>query len=65
MAVGRYRIVFHVGGYFARLGVPLADPPFLDRVPVDEAQAGDIISLAGLTTAMVTVGTEPVPSASL
>ena len=39
MAVGRYRIVFHVGGYFARLGVPLADPPFLDRVPVEFAVA--------------------------
>lgn len=37
MAVGRYRIVFHVGEYFARLGVPLADPPFLDRVPVEFA----------------------------
>lgn len=37
MATGRYRIVFHVGEYFARLGVPLADPPFLDRVPVEFA----------------------------
>lgn len=37
MAVGRYRIVFHVGEYFARLGVPLASPPFLDRVPVEFA----------------------------
>ena len=37
MAVGRYRIVFHVGEYFARLGVPLANPPFLDRVPVELA----------------------------
>ena len=39
MAAGRYRIVFHVGEYFARLSVPLADPPFLDRVPVEFAVA--------------------------
>jgi 5-hydroxyisourate hydrolase len=39
MAAGRYRIVFHVGEYLARLGVPLADPPFLDRVPVEFAIA--------------------------
>lgn len=39
MAAGRYRLVFHVGEYFARLGVPLADPPFLDRVPVEFAVA--------------------------
>ena len=39
MQAGRYRIVFHVGEYFARLGVPLADPPFLDRVPVEFAIA--------------------------
>lgn len=39
MAAGRYRIVFHVGEHFARLGVPLADPPFLDRVPVEFAVA--------------------------
>ena len=37
MAVGRYRIVFHMGEYFVRLGVPLASPPFLDRVPVEFA----------------------------
>ncbi len=39
MAAGRYRIVFHVGEYFTRLGTPLADPPFLDRVPVEFAVA--------------------------
>ena len=39
MAAGRYRIVFHVGEHFARQGVPLADPPFLDRVPVEFAIA--------------------------
>lgn len=37
MSPGRYRIVFHVGEYFARLGVPLANPPFLDRVPIEFA----------------------------
>jgi 5-hydroxyisourate hydrolase len=39
MAVGRYRIVFEVGEYYARLGVPLANPAFLDRVPVEFAIA--------------------------
>ena len=37
MATGRYCIMFHVGDYFARLGTPLADPPFLDQVPVEFA----------------------------
>ena len=37
MAIGRYRIVFEVGEYYARLGVPLANPAFLDRVPVEFA----------------------------
>lgn len=31
---GRYELRFHVGAYFAALGVPLAEPPFLDVVPV-------------------------------
>ena len=32
---GHYEIVFHVGGYFQAQGTPgLADPPFLDEVPV-------------------------------
>jgi hydroxyisourate hydrolase len=34
MAVGHYELTFHVGAYFAGLGTPLADPPFLDRIPV-------------------------------
>ena len=34
MAVGRYELTFHVGAYFAALGAPVADPPFLDRIPV-------------------------------
>jgi 2-oxo-4-hydroxy-4-carboxy-5-ureidoimidazoline decarboxylase len=32
--IGRYEIRFAVGGYFARLGVAQADPPFLDVVPI-------------------------------
>jgi 5-hydroxyisourate hydrolase len=34
MTAGTYELTFHVGAYFSALGVPLADPPFLDRVPV-------------------------------
>lgn len=34
LRVGRYELRFHVGEYFARRNVPLADPPFLDVVPV-------------------------------
>ena len=37
MAVGRYRLVFHVAEYFARAGAELPDPPFLDEVPLDFA----------------------------
>ncbi len=32
---GRYRLVFDVAGYFARLGVKLPEPPFLGTVAVD------------------------------
>ena len=32
--IGRYELTFHVGAYFADRGVPLSDPPFLDRIPV-------------------------------
>jgi hydroxyisourate hydrolase len=39
MAVGPYELTFHVGAYFAALGAPLADPPFLDRIPVRFAVA--------------------------
>lgn len=35
MAVGRYRLVFHVAEYFRARGVDLPDPPFVDRVPLD------------------------------
>jgi 5-hydroxyisourate hydrolase len=31
---GRYEIAFHVADYFRAAGVKLADPPFLDVVPV-------------------------------
>lgn len=33
-AVGTYELVFHVGAYFAATGMPQANPPFLDIVPV-------------------------------
>jgi len=33
--LGRYRLVFAVGDYFRRGGAELADPPFLDEVPLD------------------------------
>jgi len=32
---GRYRLVFGVAAYFRALGTTLADPPFLDEVPLD------------------------------
>ena len=31
---GTYELLFSVGDYFARRGVPLSDPPFLDRIPL-------------------------------
>jgi 2-oxo-4-hydroxy-4-carboxy-5-ureidoimidazoline decarboxylase len=34
LRIGRYRLDFHVGGYFAGRQVAAADPPFLDIVPV-------------------------------
>ena len=36
---GRYRLLFSVGTYFASRGDMLADPPFLDEVPIDFAIA--------------------------
>ena len=33
-AMGRYEILFHVGDYFRVRGLTLADPPFLDVVPI-------------------------------
>ena len=32
---GRYRLVFQVAAYFRDRGAELADPPFLDAVPID------------------------------
>lgn len=38
---GRYRLVFDVAAYFRARGAALADPPFLDRVPLDFGLAAD------------------------
>ena len=35
LRAGRYRLLFQVGGYFRDRGAALADPLFLDAVPVD------------------------------
>jgi 5-hydroxyisourate hydrolase len=32
--VGGYELLFHAGAYFRALGVPLAEPAFLDLVPI-------------------------------
>ncbi len=37
---GRYRLVFDVAAYFRGKGAVLADPPFLDAVPIDFGLAG-------------------------
>jgi 2-oxo-4-hydroxy-4-carboxy-5-ureidoimidazoline decarboxylase len=37
--IGRYELQFAIGDYFAQAGAPLADPPFLDLVPVRFAVA--------------------------
>ena len=34
MRTGTFELVFHVGAYFATLGVTLTEPPFLDVIPV-------------------------------
>ncbi len=34
LRLGCYELEFHLGEYFARMGDPVADPPFFDRVPV-------------------------------
>ena len=36
-ARGQYRLIFHVADYFRKIGAPLPDPPFIDRVSVDFA----------------------------
>jgi len=35
MAVGRYRLLFEVAPYFRARGTTLAEPPFIDVVPLD------------------------------
>jgi 5-hydroxyisourate hydrolase len=37
--VGRFELLFHAGDYFRRQGVKLADPPFLDVIPLRFAVA--------------------------
>ncbi len=37
--VGRFELVFHAGDYFRDQGAKLADPPFLDLVPIRFAVA--------------------------
>ena len=37
--VGRFELVFHAGDYFRSQGAKLADPPFLDIVPIRFAVA--------------------------
>ena len=34
LKTGQYRITFDVSSYYRNLGTVLADPPFLDRVPL-------------------------------
>jgi 5-hydroxyisourate hydrolase len=36
-SLGQYRLIFHVADYFKKIGAPLPDPPFIDRVSVDFA----------------------------
>ncbi len=38
---GSYEIAFHVGDYFRRAGVALAEPAFLDVVPIRFGLAED------------------------
>lgn len=35
MKTGRYRLLFEVAPYFRARGVALAEPPFIDTVPLD------------------------------
>jgi 5-hydroxyisourate hydrolase len=34
VAVGRYELVFYVGAYFTGSGAMVAEPPYLDQVPI-------------------------------
>ena len=38
---GAYELTFHVGDYFRAQGAPLADPPFLDVIPLRFSIADD------------------------
>lgn len=35
LTTGRYRLVFQVGAYFRSSGAKVAEPPFLDEVPIE------------------------------
>jgi 5-hydroxyisourate hydrolase len=37
--IGHFELVFHAGDYFRKVGAKLADPPFLDIVPIRFAVA--------------------------
>jgi 2-oxo-4-hydroxy-4-carboxy-5-ureidoimidazoline decarboxylase len=39
LPIGRYELRFHIGAYFARAQVALADPPFLELIPIQFALA--------------------------
>jgi 5-hydroxyisourate hydrolase len=41
LKAGNYEITFHVGDYFRRQGATLADPAFLDVVPIRFGVADD------------------------
>jgi 2-oxo-4-hydroxy-4-carboxy-5-ureidoimidazoline decarboxylase len=32
--IGRYELMFNIGKYFSQRGVPMSDPPFLDKIPL-------------------------------
>jgi 5-hydroxyisourate hydrolase len=38
---GRYELTFHIGDHFRKAGTALADPPFLDVIPLRFGIAGD------------------------
>jgi 5-hydroxyisourate hydrolase len=38
---GSYELMFHVGEYFRARGMPLAEPPFLDVIPLRFSVAED------------------------
>ena len=64
--IGRYELTFHVGAYFADRGVPLSDPPFLDRIPAalfgerpgrpsPRAVAGHAVELCDLSGKLIAI----------